>query len=31
MILLYSFLLTATIFVVAALVGNYIADKLKEL
>ena len=30
MIILYSLIITATIFIVAALVGNYITDKLKN-
>lgn len=31
MIILYSLIITATIFIVAALIGNYIADKLRKL
>ena len=30
MILLYSIIITAGIFIIAALVGNYITDKLKQ-
>ena len=30
MILLYSTIITATIFIVAAFIGNYITDKLKD-